>query len=133
MSTQATGAFEGKTWDEVPYSEVERGAKLARASVTNAFSGDVEGAGTLEYLLVYSPDGSGGFVGFEQVVGRIGDRSGSFVLRHEGTFEGSTVKATWSVVPGSGAGELAGLRGEGGFVSEHGTPQTPFTLDHDFE
>lgn len=133
VSTQATGTFEGKTWDEAPYSEVDGGAKLARASVTNVFSGGVEGEGTLEYLLVYGPDGSGGFVGFEQVVGSIGGRSGSFALRHEGTFEGSTVKATWSVVPGSGAGELAGLRGEGGFVSEHGTPQTPFTLDHDFE
>lgn len=132
MGAQATGTFEGKTWDEAPYSEVDGGTKLARASVTNAFSGDVEGEGTLEYLLVYGPDSSGGFVGFEQVVGRIGDRSGSFVLRHEGNFEGSTVKATWSVVPGSGTGELAGLTGGGGFVSEHGNPHTPFTLDHYF-
>lgn len=133
MSTQATGTFEMTSWDEVPYSEVGGGAKLARASVTNAFSGDVAGEGTLEYLMVYGPDGSGSFVGLEQIVGSIGGRSGSFVLRHEGTFEGTAIKGSWSVVPGSAAGDLAGLRGEGGFDAEEGTPQTPFTLDHSFE
>jgi hypothetical protein len=137
MATQATGTFKYKQWDEKPYSEVEGGSKLARACVINAFQGDVDGEGTLEYLMSYTNAGegwgSGTFTGFEQVVGRVQERSGSFVLQHSGTFEGDTVSATWSVVPGSGAGELRGLRGTGGFVARHGEPAASFTLDYDFE
>ena len=131
MSTHATGKFQGKTWDEQPYHEVDGGPRLTRASVTNAFQGDIEGDGTLEYL-IYHDGGSGSFIGMERVVGRIGDRSGSFVLQHNGTFEGGDVKGTWVVVPGSGTGDLRGLRGEGGFVAEHGNPLASLTLDYDF-
>ena len=72
------------------------------------------------------------FVGLERIVGRLGDRSGSFVLQHSGTFEGGTAKATWFVVPGSGTGDLRGLRGEGGFASGHANSYL-ITLDYDFE
>ena len=133
MSTHATGTFEVKTWDEKPYSEIDGGPKLTRASVTKSFHGDIEGEGTLEYLMIYRDDGSASIVGLESVVGRVGDRSGSFVLQHSGIFEGDTAKTTWFVVPGSGTGDLRGLRGEGGFVAQHGQQHTPFTLDYDFE
>jgi hypothetical protein len=61
--------------------------------------------------MVYPGDGSAKFVGLERVVGRLGDRWGSFVLEHSGTFEGGVAEASWSVVPGSGTGEPRGLRG----------------------
>lgn len=131
MGTRATGSFEMASWEEQPYSESEGGSKLTRASVTNAFHGDIEGEGTLAYLMAYREDGSGNFVGLEQVVGHVGGRAGSFVLQHGGTFAGDTIEATWFVVRGSGAGELHGLRGEGGFVARHGQRQTAFTLDYD--
>ena len=38
----------------------------------------------------------------------------------------------WSVIPGSGTAELAGLRGEGGFVAELGQSAS-ITLDYWFE
>jgi hypothetical protein len=136
MGMRATGSFEGKSWKEEIYSEADGGAKLARVEETNSYSGDIEGEGTLGYLTYYSGEGegwgSGSFVGLEHVEGRVGDRRGSFVLRHEGTFEGDTVRATWSVVPGSGTGELRDLGGEGGFVARHGQEQTPYTLDYHF-
>lgn len=133
MTTQATGSFEFKRWDEQPYSEGDGGVKLTRASVTNAFHGDVEGEGRLEYLLAHSADGSGSFIGFEHVIGRVGQRSGSFVLQHTGTFDGETIQASWFVVPGFGTGDLCQLRGEGGFVARHGQQATPFTLDYQIE
>jgi len=133
MSTHATGRFEGKTWDEKPYSELDGVPKLARASVTNTFSGDIEGAGTLEYLLIYRADGSASFVGVERVAGRVGGRSGSFVLQHSGTFEGGAATTAWFVVSGSGTGDLRGLRGKGGFVAQEGQQRAPYTLDYDFE
>ncbi len=132
MSTQATATFQVKSWDEKPYNEIDDGPKLTRVSVTKSFSGDIEGEGTLEYLMIQRDDGSASFVGLERVVGRVGDRSGSFVLQHLGTYEEGTAKATFSVVPGSGTADLRGLRGEGSFASAH-AEQYPITLDYDFE
>ena len=132
MTTHATGTFEVKTWDEKPYDEIGGGAKLTRASVTQSFHGDIEGEATVEFLMMYPDENSASFVGMQRVVGRVGGRSGSFVLQISGTFEGGMARATWVVAPGSGAGELRGLRGEGGFPAEHGR-SVPFTLDYDFE
>lgn len=89
MSIHATATFEVKAWEEKPYDEIDEGPKLTRASVTKSFSGDIEGEGTVEYLMIHRDDGSASFVGLERVVGRVGDRSGSFVLQHTGTFEGA--------------------------------------------
>lgn len=132
MSTHATGSFEFKSWDETPYSEVDGEAKLTRASVTNSFTGDFEGEGAVEYLMAYANDSNASFVGLERLRGRLGGRMGSFVLQHSGTFEGGLAKSTWYVVPGTGTGELSGLRGHGGYNAHHGQP-TAFTLDYDFE
>ena len=132
MTVHATATFEVKAWEEKPYDEIDEGPKLTRASVTKSFSGDIEGEGTVEYLMIHRDDGSASFVGLERVVGRVGDRSGSFVLKHTGTFEGGTAKTTWFVVPGSGTGDLRGLRGEGGFASAH-AERYSVTLDYDFE
>lgn len=132
MATHAMATFKVETWNETPYEEIEGGAKLARASVTKSFHGDIEGEGTLEYLMFYRNDGSASIVGLERVVGRIGDRAGSFVLQHSGTFEGGTARGTWFVVPSSGTGDLRGLRGEGGFASAH-AQEYSITLDYDFE
>ncbi len=132
MSTHATATFQVKSWDEKPYNEIDDGPKLTRVSVTKSFSGDIEGEGTLEYLMIQRDDGSASFVGLERVVGRVGDRSGSFVLQHTGTFEEGTAKDAFSVVPGSGTGDLHGLRGEGSFAAAH-AESYPITLDYDFE
>jgi Protein of unknown function (DUF3224) len=133
MSTHGTGNFEGKSWDEKPYSEVEGGQKLTHTHITNAFHGDIEGEGTLEYLMVYHADGSATYFGLERVVGRIGNRSGSFVLQHSGIYEDGAARTQWLVVPGSGTGDLRSLRGDGGFIARHGQPQTAYTLDYDLE
>jgi hypothetical protein len=132
MSIHATGTVKGKSWDEQSYSEIDGERKLTRASVTNAFSGDIEGDGTLEYLMTYPGDGSASFIGLERVIGRVGERSGSFVLQHSGTFAGGVAKATWFVVPASATGDLRGLRGEGGYEAGQGQQEVPFTLDYDF-
>lgn len=131
MKLQATGSFDMQNWDEKAYREVEGLPKLARASVKNVLSGDIEGEGTLEYLFVYTA-AICYFTGMQQVVGRIGDRVGSFVLQESGTFEDGTAKGSWSVVPGSGTGALRGLRGSGSYTAVG--KQTPsFTLDYEID
>lgn len=132
MSARATGTFDVKAWDEKPVSEIEGGPKITRASVAKAFHGDIEGEGTLEYLMMYRADGSASFLGLERVVGRVGDRSGTFVLQHTGTFNGGTARAAVVVVPGSGTEDLAGLQGEGSFVAEHG-PKGSMTIEYEVE
>jgi hypothetical protein len=131
--TTATSTFTISNWDEQPFSEAEGGRKLTRASVVNTYSGDIEGEGTLTYLMVYGADGSASYIGLEQVVGRIGERRGSFVLEHRGVFEDGAAKSTSSVVYGSGSGDLTGLRGDGSFVAKMHEKDVPFTLDYAFE
>ena len=130
MKQSANARFEIKSWDEKPYSEGQGLPKLTRAPVTKAFTGDIEGEGQVEYLMMYRTDGSASFVGIERVVGRIGNKSGTFVLQRSGVFESGQAKESYSVVGGSGTGELAGLRGEGSSAVGHGM-EHPFVLNYD--
>jgi hypothetical protein len=129
MTTHGKGTFQGKSWDEVAYDEGEGRPKLSRASVTNVYSGDIEGESTLEYLLAYQDDEAANFVGIERITGRVGEKSGSFVLQQSGTYEAGIAKGNWFVVPGTGTDELTGLRGEGEFEANH--DGATFTLDYE--
>ncbi len=132
MSKQAQATFELKSWNEEPYNEMKGGPKLTRAHVTKSYKGDIEGEGTLEYLMMHRQDTTASFVGLERVVGSIAGRSGSFVLQHIGTFDGGVASETVTVAPGSGTSELSGLRGKGKFVAGH-AQEYPITLEYDFE
>ncbi|HSQ30350.1 MAG TPA: DUF3224 domain-containing protein, partial [Gemmatimonadaceae bacterium] len=77
-------------------------------------------------------DGSASFVGLERIVGRIAGKPGTFVLQRIGTFEGGLAKESYSVVPGSGTGELQTLRGDGTSSVGHGM-EHPFALDYELE
>lgn len=132
MKTTANARFAIKSWDEKPYSEGESLPRLTRATVTKSFTGDIDGEGHVEYLMMYRRDGSAEFVGLERFVGRIGDREGSFVLQRIGAFEGGVAKESYVVIPGSGTGELGTLRGEGRTEVGHGT-EHPFTLSYELE
>lgn len=130
MSRHATGTFAVKSWDEQTYAELEGGGKLTRASVAQAFTGDIDGEGAVEYLMCYREDGTANVVGLHRVVGRVGDQAGSFVLQSTGGFDGREARGSLLVVPGSGTGDLRGLRGEGEMVAG---ATTSITLDYDVE
>jgi hypothetical protein len=132
MRKEAKATFGIKSWDEKTYSEIEGAPKLTRVSATKSYQGDVEGEGKLEYLMMYRSAGSASFMGLERITGSIGGRSGSFVLQHSGTFEDGVAKVTLSVVPGSGTGDLRGMKGDGGFSVGHQPPYA-MTLDYHFE
>jgi hypothetical protein len=130
MKNSANARFAIKSWDEKPYSEGQDLPRLTRASVTKTFTGDIEGEGQVEYLMMYRGDGSASFVGLERVVGRIGGKTGTFVLQRIGAFESGQAKESYSVIPGSATGELRGLRGDGNSDVGHGA-EHPFTLNYD--
>ena len=128
--SSAAGAFQITSMEEHPYHQTEDGVKLTRASGTQRFSGEVVGDGTVEWLMCYLPGGSAAFVGLQRIQGRLGARSGAFVMEANGTHDGEASKATWSIVEGSGTGELQGIRGEGSFDAPGG-PEATYTLSYD--
>jgi hypothetical protein len=131
MKKTAHARFAIKSWDEKPYSEGPDLPKLTRARVTKTFTGDLEGEGVVEYLMMYRGDGSATFVGLERIEGRIDGKSGTFVLHRSGVFESGLAKESYSVIDGSATGELLGLRGEGSSFVGHGL-EHPFTLDYEW-
>ena len=131
MRNVANARFTIISWDEQPYGERPDLPKLTRAAVTKTFTGDIEGEGHVEYLMMYRSDRSATFVGLERVVGRVAGNAGSFVLQRTGVFEEGVAKESYVVVPGSATGELQGLRGEGTSAVGHGM-EHPLTLNYDF-
>ena len=125
---QASGSFEVSSWDEEPYWEDEQGRRLTRASVTQVFSGDLEGEGTVEYLMCYRSQGSASFVGMQRVDGSLAGRRGTLLLQTSGTFEDGVVTAEWTVA--GSTGDLEGVDGSGGFTAPLGQPAV---LSLDFE
>jgi len=128
MKARATGGFASESWDELPYGETEGAPRISRVSAIESFRGDIEGRGTQELLVYYDDESSGSYVGMERVDGRLGGRSGSFVLRHSGTFSDGEVDGVWSVVDGSGTGELSGLAGDGRIVHHDRTGLASYAL-----
>lgn len=132
MSVHAAAKFEVKSWDEKPFSEEPGSPKLTRATVVESLDGDIVGEETTEYLMAHLSDESASFVRLTRVVGKIGGRSGSFVLQGSGTCADGTAKGDFFVVRGSGTGELKGLRGKGGFHAQR-EPRGTITLDYELE
>ncbi|MBT2396344.1 DUF3224 domain-containing protein [Streptomyces sp. ISL-100] len=132
MPTQATGSFTFANWDETPVAGTDEASKLARASVTNTFTGAIDAAGTTcEYSIAYVTGKTGVFAGHQLFSGSVDGREGTFAVEERGTFgEDGTVHCTFEVVPGSGTGALAGLSGTGGYTARHGEPSVPYTFSY---
>ncbi|MBH5333727.1 DUF3224 domain-containing protein [Streptomyces pactum] len=132
MTTHTTGTFTYSSWDEATTGESPDGAKLARATVVNTFSGGITAEGTsCVYAITYLTGKTGVCRGYEMVTGALDGRRGGFVLDQHATFgEDGVVHCTFEVVAGSGTGELAGLSGTGAFTAVPGEPTVPYTFDY---
>ncbi len=86
--------------------------ELSHTAFDKTFTGELEATSVTEMLSTRSESGGAGYVAMERIVGRLGSRVGTFVLLHFGTIDSSgEPSAQWSVVPGSGTGELADISG----------------------
>ncbi|MEV0597741.1 DUF3224 domain-containing protein [Streptomyces sp. NPDC050315] len=132
MPAQTTGHFTYADWQERTVGPDEALPKLAHASVTNSFTGGIEAARTTcEYTIVYATEKTGTFTGMERLTGSLDGRAGTFVVEERGSFEpDGTVRCAFEVVPGTGTGELTGLRGTGTFTAVHGAPSVPYTFEY---
>lgn len=118
--TRANAVITVRKYEPAAYEEPAEGPALARIHVEESFSGDISGDGVVEFLQAAGADGPASFVGIERVTGTVGGRAGTFLLQDAGTVQDNIVSGDWFVIPGSGTGGLAGLRGEGGFRANLG-------------
>jgi hypothetical protein len=110
MSTAVNGSFQVAKWDESTYEEVGDGAKLTRVTIVHDFTGGL--------------DGTAVYTGLERFVGSLEGREGGFVAATSGGYDGTAASDTWTVVSGSGTGDLAGIEGSGNATAGAGTEGT---------
>jgi hypothetical protein len=114
-----------------PYDQT-LGPALMEIRLSETFTGDIDGESPVRALQVLRNDKSASLVSVQRFRGKLGGRQGTFVLQGSEIVENGKIKATWFVVPGSGTGDLSGLRGEGGFEGDFGKGSDG-TLDYWFE
>lgn len=109
----ATGSFEIQMKAQGGGTD---GKTFPRFTSDKQFQGDLEGTSVGEMLASgpppSGPKGSGAYVAMERVTGKLGGRSGSFILQHSSTMSLGLQNQSITVVPQSGTGELSGLEGK---------------------
>ncbi|MFI5865129.1 DUF3224 domain-containing protein [Streptomyces sp. NPDC051546] len=132
-TTSTANGFTFKDWEEHPVTPEGVFPRLARATVTNAFTGALTApATTCAYTVAYTGETTGSFTGMELVTGTVDGREGSFVLEERGTFGATGTRCRFTVVPGSGTGGLTGLGGSGSFAHHYGDTSVEYAFDYAF-
>jgi hypothetical protein len=133
-TTNAKAEFRITSWDEQAYGEFAGSEKLTRTTVAQTYTGDLEGEGKADSLMYYPPAAAPvPYVGLERFTCTLAGRAGTFVAQSHGAYADGVAEVNWSVVPGSGTGGLAGLRGDGGYRAAHGEEAIALTFDYWFE
>src|SRR5258708_1325316 len=71
VGMRANAAFEIKTWEEQPWDEAA--PKLTHVKVACVYRGDIEGEGSLQYLMTYREGGTiATFTGMERITASLG-------------------------------------------------------------
>lgn len=132
MKNRATGLAEITHSEVKPFNQQTEGPTLSILELTEYLHGDIEGENQARSLLCLRSDGSGTLVGISRVVGKVGGKSGSFVLQASVIIANKHAEGKYFVLPESGTEGLRGLRGEGGFDTEQGHP-SKIWLDYWYE
>ena len=117
---RAKATYTVKKWEEETYQQISPEMKMTKASVEYNFSGDMEGKGSVEYLMFYryfdakdQHKSAASYVGLIRFEGTVAGKSGSFVMEDYGSFENGTARSDLQIAEGSGTGELKGIMGTG--------------------
>ncbi|MFI6321721.1 DUF3224 domain-containing protein [Nonomuraea sp. NPDC050556] len=109
----AKGTFETANWNPQPAYSDHDGVSLAHVTMSKTFEGDLAGTATVSMIVTGSEhEDSRSYVAMERVEGTLGGRAGTFVMQHNAVSDLGTDTLRITVVPGSGTGELTGLRGD---------------------
>jgi hypothetical protein len=111
MERQAKGSFEVKRTPQEPLDAGD-GAEVGHVRFDKRFHGPLDATSVVHMLAVGTDTpGSAAYVALERIVGMLDGRAGSFLAQHSGTLDRGRPSLSVTVVPDSGTGELAGLRG----------------------
>ena len=116
---QAKAKITVQSSEAKPYDQT-LGPALMEIHLSETFTGDIDGESPVRALQVLRKDKSASLVSVQRFRGKLGGRQGTFVLQGSEIVENGKIKAIWFVVPGSGTGDLSGLRGEDGFEGDFG-------------
>ncbi len=119
MKRDYKASFQITSWNEETVGEEKDGSTVKRAVVTQTYKGDMEGTGTVSYVMFYRDQKTADFIGFEQFEGEVKGKNGAFVMRHDGVFKDGKASSDWIIEIGSGSGELDGITGDGSFKAGH--------------
>jgi hypothetical protein len=126
--TRATGAFDITIGGQDIYEERDGGGSLAHSWGEQAFSGDISGDGSVHWLISYASDKTARLIGLQRIKGSVGGRTGSLVIEATADHNGASSHGSWTIVDGSGTGQLAGITGSGSFDAPGGKQGT-YELD----
>lgn len=122
---KATGTYTVKKWKEDTLQLLSPNTKTTKATVEYAFVGDIQGTGTMEYLMFYhrfddkDPHAAtASYLGQMVFAGTIKGQEGTFVLEDHGTFEAGGAMSKLKVIEGSGTGALEKIKGTGGYHAD---------------
>lgn len=128
MTTQIRGEFDVKLIPQP--NDPALGDVPSRFALDKRFHGALDATSRGQMLAYRSAvDGSAGYVAMELVDGTLDGRRGSFVLQHSGTMTRGAASLVLGVVPDSGTGDLAGLRGTMGIEIAAGKHWYAFKYD----
>lgn len=104
------------------------GGNMGHNSFYKTFSGDITGTSLVKAIMLMSEaPGPAVYVGIERFNCTVLGKTGTFLMTHSAVMQGGVQSAQWTIVPGSGTGELTGIRGRGDILPKH-----DFVLEYEF-
>jgi Protein of unknown function (DUF3224) len=124
--------FEVSGWEPEP-GPLELGEAgpvvFGRVRMRKTFSGALTGTSVLTMTSAAVGESPVGYSAIELVTGTLDGRTGAFVLQHSGVVDDGAPSPAGLVLPGTGTGELAGLRGT--MTIEHDESGPVLHLDYE--
>ena len=102
---------------------------FGRVTMRKTFSGALTGSSVLTMTSAAVGEAPVGYSALELVTGTLDGRTGTFVLQHSGVVDEGAPSPSGVVLPGTGTGELAGLRGR--LTIEHDESGAVLHLDYE--
>jgi Protein of unknown function (DUF3224) len=98
--------------------DVETALPTGLATITKRFSGAIEGHSQALFCSAFDPTHGGTYVALESFGGQVDGHHGTFSFAHAATTgaDGERTDGWFTIVSGSGTGELAGIHGKGDIV-----------------
>jgi hypothetical protein len=130
MQGTTRGTYRTTGWRQQEYGSADGGPKLTLAEKDLALEGDLEGSAAGRSSILQWSTGSSAATGHLRITGRIGGRSGSFVVEESVRGGAGGATASWRILGESGSGDLSGIAGEGGWEWKPGAEQVSYTLSY---